>query len=126
LGNRRFGACELTIYVDLHHNLLKPFQYGDSRIRDPGCYAIGHSFDNENLEKAHQISNLVSYGEVMCNQNTHKPIIWLFAIESITENCIAVPFKVSNNIINAKKWLILQSKHFWYQSFLEHLGENLE
>jgi hypothetical protein len=56
-GTGDLVPAKLMIYVDLRHNLLKRFQYGDSRIRDPGCYAIGHSFDNENLEKAHQISN---------------------------------------------------------------------
>lgn len=125
-GNGELVPAKLLIFVDLRNNLLKSFKFGDCRINEPGCYAIGHSFDNEQEEKAHQISNLVVYGEVMCHEESQKPLLWVFPVESIMEHCISVPFKVSNNIINAKKWLILKSKDQWYQSFLEHLKENLD
>ena len=75
------------------------------------------------MEKAHEISNLVMYGEIMCHEETHEPVLWIFPCDSITEYCVAVPFKVSNTIINAKKWLVLKSKDNWYTIFFNYLQE---
>jgi Plavaka transposase len=118
--------AKLMIYVDLNTNLSGPFKYGDNVISERGYYAVGHSFVSANMELAHKISNLVTYGEIMCREGTNVPILWIFPIDSIMEHCISVPFKVSNNIINAKKWLIIKSKDVWYTTFLTYLKERCE
>ena len=116
--------AKIWLFMDLHDNLNDSFWVGSSHIREKTSYAISHTFEDAAGEKAHGISLLVDFGEIMTKQNhINSPELCLFCLDSINAPCISVPYRTVDNIITAKKWMILASREKWYNILLNHLTE---
>jgi hypothetical protein len=64
----------------------------------------------------------LDYGHVVINGDK-TPQICLFNVNAIHSPCIAVPFKTSDCIMTAIKWLFLKPRCDWNTLFIEHLRE---
>ena len=61
---------KLLIFMEVSASDFKcPFKFGDSFIENPGSYAISYSFDQNNNIPAHLESMLVTYGELLTNED---------------------------------------------------------
>jgi hypothetical protein len=69
------------------------------------------------------IVSLVDYGEIVYNPRNNRPEMCLFSVESITNSMVAVPYRTSCDIINAKEWLILKPKNDWFNILLSIFEE---
>jgi hypothetical protein len=116
---------KILIFIDLRENFLKPFEVGGSYITEPGCYAVSYTWvaiaDDSTKQMAD--SRLVKYGQLTCDENDD-PIICLFSVESIHSPCITIPYNVNDSIIEAKEWLMIESRVEWYDIFLDVLKNN--
>jgi hypothetical protein len=114
--------AQMLIFIDLTNNFKNPFQFGQSYVAEPGVYAIARSFQDEYNIKAHYKSKLVRYGEFVIDEDMN-PELCMFSVESIAAPMVAVPFSTESNIINAKEWIMLESKNCWYDNFLNILKD---
>ena len=75
--------------------------------------------------KGHNILLLVDYGELILESKRigAKPELKCFAVDSITDPCIAYPYTTTDSIIDAKTWLFMRPKEDWYDILIEHLEE---
>lgn len=107
--------------MDLSNNFASPFTFNGTTVDQPGMYAVAYSLSSHVLQKAHQISLLVDYGELQLNQR-HQPKIFFFNLDyDVVEPLCAVPFDVTKNIISSNKWLFLKTRRHWYSIFCDHL-----
>ena len=113
--------AQLLIFIDLSSNFKKTFQIGQSFVTEPGYYAIARTFQNASSEKAHGQSKLVNYGELVYDEDSKKPQMCMFSVESITTSMVAVPYNTEKDITNAKEWLILKPKIEWYETLINLL-----
>jgi hypothetical protein len=116
--------AKILLFMDLNDNLETPFEVGGCHVTEKTSYAIAHTFEDSNQIPAHLQSLLVDYGEIMGEKN-QSPLLCMFCLDSITAPCVAIPYKIGNNIIDAKEWLILRSKDEWYNIFMNHLQSKI-
>jgi hypothetical protein len=82
---------------------------------------------------SHPTSLLVEYNELMVHKNgpfKDQPELCMFGVNSIASTCIAVPYCVNENIMNAVKWSILKPRKKWYNVLINYFkhgyGEELD
>jgi hypothetical protein len=95
--------------------------FGDSSINYPGTYAIAYSFESNNTIAAHLESKLVTFGKLHLSKDDFEPIIYVFDVNCIVDTVIAVPYVPTEDVIDAKEWIILKSRSEWYETFISHL-----
>lgn len=114
--------AKMLIFIDLTECFIEAFKVGTSYIAEPGFYAIAHTLGSAPYEKAHNISLLVEYGKVDVNEK-NIPQLCFFNVNAIVSPCIAVPYKTTDTIMTAIKWLLLKPRNEWNNLFIEHLRE---
>jgi hypothetical protein len=117
--------AKILLFVDLNDNLLKPFTLGGCEIKEKTSYALAYTFEDAAKVKAHGGSLLVDFGKLMLDKNG-SPELCMFCLDSINSPCIAVPYKTSDDILNATEWMILLSRENWYNILLNHLSKFYE
>jgi Plavaka transposase len=117
--------AQLLVFIDLSKNFLKKFKIGQCYIDEAGCYAIGRSFQSsDDFIQGHQQSKFYDYGKLVISDQTNKPELCMFPVDSITSCCIAVPYSCNDNLSNAEEWLILKAKSEWYSVFVTIIREH--
>jgi hypothetical protein len=116
--------AKILIFMDIEEKqYLKKFQFGDSVVNEPGAYAIVYSFLSNKTTLAHQDSKLVEYGNLINDKNSQNLTLYAVSVDSIVKPCLAIPYNIEKNIIDATDWLILKSRDQWYSTFLEFIRE---
>jgi hypothetical protein len=115
--------AKILLFVDITTDQFNHgFQFGQSYIESAGKYAIAYTMKRGATEKAHKISKLTLYGELMKTRKGDFEIC-MFLVESIVEPCIAVPYKQSENTMDAKEWIILRPRRQWYKIMVDSAKE---
>jgi hypothetical protein len=119
--------AKLLLFWDIKDNTLKrSFKIGDITINEPGQYVFCYSLKSEKeIQPAHTQSLLVKYGSLELDTKGI-PKLYIFHIDCIASTMSAVPYKVSENIHNAKEWIFLSPKAEWYKIFINYMNEELE
>jgi hypothetical protein len=132
-NNREAIPAKINIFIDLSKGLLKSFHVGSSFIKEAGYYAIAYSCQSVSTQMSHPTSLLVEYNELMVHKNgpfKDQPELCMFGVNSIASTCIAVPYCVNENIMNAVKWSILKPRKKWYNVLINYFkhgyGEELD
>jgi hypothetical protein len=108
--------AKINIFMDLTVGYKRPFHVGSSYINEPGSYAIAYSCLTNAKEMSHPTSLLVEYNELILNKSGRfkgLPQLCVFNVESIESTCIACPYFVKENVMNAEKWSILRPRMKW-------------
>ena len=117
--------CKLLLFIEINEEqFLNPFKFGEAYITEPGTYAICYSFNDNTNEKAHCDSLLISYGCIVTDNENMKPILYAVNVDSIVDNCLSVPYKTKDNIINAIDWLIIHPMSEWSDILIKFMKEN--
>jgi hypothetical protein len=117
--------AQIMIFIDLSSNFKNQFQIGQSFVIEPGYYAVARTFQDISTEKAREQSKLVNYGEFVLDEETGKPQMCLFSVESITTSMVAVPYRTEKSIVTATEWLILKPKSVWYDTLINLLRDEI-
>ncbi len=117
--------AQIQIFIDLTSNFKEPFQIGQSFVNEAGYYAVARSFQDATTERAHGVCMLVNYGELVYDNDSKKPQMCMFSVESIMTSMVAVPYNTENDIFNAKEWMILKPKSLWYSTLMNHLSNEI-
>ena len=118
--NQRIPA-KILIYIDLRSTFKKRFQYNDCVISSGGVYAIGYSLFCPTGTKPHNISLLMDWGALEKQEDDNFKLC-IFDTNAIEDPCLAVPYKKTENIINATEWIFIKPRNSWSDILVHHLS----
>jgi hypothetical protein len=115
--------AKLMLFWDITANeFRKQFKIGSTTVTTPGSYAISYSLSTStSAVKAHGASHLVKYAEI-----DYEKDICIFPLESIHSPITALPYKIEEDIVQAKEWILLVSKSDWVTIFFEFMKSEIE
>jgi hypothetical protein len=99
----------------------KPFEIGSTKIISHGIYVIAYSLLSEQSAiKAHGASRLVQYAQLDYSRD-----LCIISVDSIFNPMVALPYQISDNIVNATEWILLINKQNWKEYFVGLMKEAL-
>ena len=115
--------------MDLSSGFKNPFQVGNSHVHEPGYYALAYSCTSVSNEMSHPTSLLLEYNELQVHEEGEfvgQLQLCIFNVESIESPCIAAPYSVKDNVMNAIKWSIMRPRNLWNSILIKFLKDGYE
>ena len=116
--------AKINIFMDLSNTFIDSFQVGTSCIEYPGYYAVSYTCESSAKTMSHPTSLLIEYNELIVNKEgnfKYLPELCMFNIDSIDSPCIAIPYLVKENIMNAISWNIIRPRDSWNDIFINYI-----
>jgi hypothetical protein len=112
--------AKLLLFWDISEkDFNSSFEVGTTTIKKWGKYALAYSLPSQkNIIPAHGASKLVEWGAIENCTKKNIPKLLAFPVECIGSPVSAVPYDITQNIIDAQEWIFLKAKNTWYKVFI--------
>ena len=120
LTKKSLFFLELFMQID-EASFKKPFTIGSTRVNTHGTYVLAYSLLSEKTAiKAHGASQLVQYAQLDYSQD-----LCIISVNSIFNPIVALPFRITDNVVDANEWILLKNKNNWKNIFIDFMKKTL-